>query len=781
MKGIANPRARLGKRHDWGRSAAGDTSGMEQPQELPLEVESGVRRLLGGGEEIVYSLATDIGEDGRYGQQWLVVTNQRLLLMSPDGDGRPRQDLPIKDIDSARIDNLVGNGIFEVTTNGTVHQVLRYSNTLATDFAKLARAIERYAKDNKPLDPEALRTREDQKRCEKCGRVLPPWTDVCIACMKQHRTILRLMRYAFKYKWHMVGATLLTFVGVGAGVLGPWLIKPFVDQVLNGHTAKGTGTLPTEARLHLLGLLMLAWIGLEIITRSATAVRSLVVAWMGGRVLRDIRAAMFAQLQRLTLKYFDQKKSGALISRATHDVERVNVLIVDISQELASQVCMLIGIGIMLMMLSWRLALLVLLPAPLVVVSTLTFSRIVHRLFHRLWRRWSWLTSRINDSLSGMRVVKAFAQEDREISNFTKRNDELFQHGYRAEKAYAVFAPVMASLMAAAYLIVRYAGGRFVVLPGAANLTTGSLMTFLGYIWMFYAPIEFLTRMSNWAQRATTSAERVFEVMDAEPEQYDAPDAVALPHLEGKVEFRDVTFGYVTHEPVLQNINLVVEPGEMLGLVGHSGAGKSTMINLVCRFYQVDEGGLYIDGVDINKLKLKDLRSQIGVVPQESFLFSGTIADNIAYGKPNATPEQIMAAAKAANAHDFIMVMPDGYDTEVGERGARVSAGERQRIAIARAILHDPRILILDEATSSVDTNTERQIQEALARLVKGRTTFAIAHRLSTLRNAGRLFVLEKGKCVEQGTHEELLAKKGVYGRLVEMQSEMSKVTAVGG
>ncbi|MFQ6132812.1 MAG: ABC transporter transmembrane domain-containing protein [Armatimonadota bacterium] len=754
----------------------------EQPEELPPDVESSVRRLLDGDDEIVYSIASDIGQDGRYGQQWLVVTKRRLLLMTPDGDGRPRHDIPIKEIDAARIDNLVGNGMFEVVTNGRVHQVVRYSNTLATDFAKLARAIERQVKEEKPIDPEALRSREDEKRCDKCGRVLPVWTDVCIACMKKHRTILRILRYALPYKWHVLSAMLLTLVGSATAVVGPYLIKPFTNEVLfAGGTPTRPGTLTIDERLGILSWLVGVWILLEVVARAATVVRGLVVAWMGGRVLRDMRAQLFAQLQRLTLKYFDQKKSGALISRATHDVERVYMLIVDLSQELAHELSMLIGIAVVLSWLSWKLALLVLLPAPLVVLSTLWFSRVIHRIFHRLWRRWSWLTSRINDTLSGMRVVKAFAQEEREIGSFGRRNEELFQHGYRAEKIWAIFMPMMASLMFMAYIIARYAGGRWVVLPPEGDLDAGELMAFLGYIWMFYAPIQFLTRISHWAQRAITSAERVFEVMDSEPERYDAPDAVSLPELKGAVEFRDVTFGYVNHEPVLHNIDLKVEPGEMIGLVGHSGAGKSTMINLVCRFYQVDEGTVEIDGVDINKLKLKDLRSQIGVVPQESFLFSGTIAENIAYGDAEASPERIMAAAKAANAHDFIMAMPDGYDTEVGERGARVSAGERQRIAIARAILHDPKILILDEATASVDTNTEKQIQEALERLVKGRTTFAIAHRLSTLRNADRLFVLEKGKRVELGTHEELLEKKGVYAKLVEMQSEISKITAVGG
>jgi len=296
---------------------------------------------------------------------------------------------------------------------------------------------------------------------------------------------------------------------------------------------------------------------------------------------------------------------------------------------------------------------------------------------------------------------------------------------------------------------------------------------------MFYGPLQFLNRVGEWLSRMLASAERVFDILDSEPDVQEAEEAVRIPRIEGRVQFQDVTFGYDKHKPVLRNINLDVTPGEMIGFVGHSGAGKSTMINLICRFYDADEGQILIDGVPIKKIPQQDLRSQIGVVLQDTFLFNGTIAENIRYAKPGATIEEIMAAAKAANAHDFIVQKPDGYDTPVGERGQSLSGGERQRIAIARAILHNPRILILDEATSAVDTDTEKQIQDAITRLVKDRTTFAIAHRLSTLRNAHRLVVLKEGKVEEVGTHAELLEKKGEFHRLVEMQQEMSRIRAV--
>ena len=332
--------------------------------------------------------------------------------------------------------------------------------------------------------------------------------------------------------------------------------------------------------------------------------------------------------------------------------------------------------------------------------------------------------------------------------------------------------------------IIWYAGG-LQVFANHTNLpqygmTVGVLGLFLSYIFMLMGPLQQMTRIADWLSRSTAGAERVFEVIDAEPDIQDTPDSVPLPRINGKVELRDVRFSYDKNSDVLEDVSLTVQPGEMIGLVGHSGAGKSTLINLLSRFYDVRDGSILIDDIDIRHIKTDDLRRQIGVVLQEPFLFPGTVADNIAYAKPGASPVDIMRAAKAANAHDFIMRFNDGYDTLVGERGARLSGGERQRLSIARAILHDPRILILDEATASVDTETEKQIQEAIQRLVKGRTTFAIAHRLSTLRNAHRLMVMERGKMVELGTHDELLSMPdGVFKKLVDMQQEVNKLHVV--
>jgi ATP-binding cassette subfamily B protein len=334
----------------------------------------------------------------------------------------------------------------------------------------------------------------------------------------------------------------------------------------------------------------------------------------------------------------------------------------------------------------------------------------------------------------------------------------------------------MAFLTSLGTLVIWWIGGNKVL---SGVLTLGEFVAFTSYMWQFYGPVESLCRLNHRFQRAATSAERVFEVLDSQPDVADPPSAPTMPTIEGRVVFDDVSFSYEQGKQALRNLSFTVEPGEMIGLAGHSGAGKSTLINLICRFYEIEEGTIYIDGVDTRTVSLKSMREQIGVVLQDPFLFNGSVADNIAYGNPDASLEKVIAAAKAANAHEFITNLPDGYDSIVGERAVRLSGGERQRLSIARAILRDPRILILDEATASMDTETEAKIQQALARLVKGRTTFAIAHRLSTLRNADRLFIIEKGTLYEQGTHDELIAQDGIYAKLVRMQTEMSRIRAL--
>jgi ATP-binding cassette subfamily B protein len=439
---------------------------------------------------------------------------------------------------------------------------------------------------------------------------------------------------------------------------------------------------------------------------------------------------------------------------------------------------MLLGVGVFLFILSWELTLFVLIPvAATVVFLKKIFPRVWiywHRYFHRRGR----LSALVNDSLSGIRVIKAFGQEEVEVDKFDRRSASYRDAGIDLVKKWSIYHPILHFFIMFGTVVVWLVGGTLVVM---GKMTVGSVVAYSGYLAMFYRPVFTLTRMMQMVTNSLSAAERVFDVIDTEPQIRDAPDAVAMPDMKGEVEFNNVTFGYSVYEPVIKEMTFRIAPAEKVGLVGKSGAGKSTMINLICRLYDCDKGEILIDGVDIRKVKHDDLRRQIGVVLQETFLFNGSIYDNLAYARPDATREEVIEASIAANAHEFILKKPDGYDTDVGERGNWLSGGEKQRIAIARAILRDPAILILDEATSSVDTQTEAKIQEALENLTRNRTTIAIAHRLSTLRSYHRLFVIDEGKLVESGTHEELMELKGTFHELVQMQQELSKIVAVEG
>jgi ATP-binding cassette subfamily B protein len=529
-------------------------------------------------------------------------------------------------------------------------------------------------------------------------------------------------------------------------------------------------------RVRMLGWLVLGLLASQIGSLAVTILRARLLVQLGTRLSHDLRVQLYAQLQFLSLRFFERHPVGAMIARVTQDTQSLESVLVDGMQYFVVNVLMLAGIGGVLLAMNWRLTLLALIPVPVVLILSNVFWRRVKSLWHRYWHYRSRLSASVSDTLSGKRVVKAFAKEDEEIDRFRTHSHNLLVSDLAAEQTWTTLFPILWFIASSGSLLVWYVGGRQVL---GAGMTLGTLMTFLAYLGMFYGPLQFLSRIADYLARSLTSAERVFEILDADPDVQDAEDAVAMPDFRGRVEFRNMTFGYEPHKPVLKNITLDVAPGEMIGLVGRSGAGKSTTVNLICRLFDAQQGEILVDGVNIKKVRQQDLRSQIGIVLQDTFLFNGTIAENIGYARPGASREEIMAAAKAANAHDFIVSKTEGYDTRVGERGQLLSGGERQRVSIARAILHNPKILILDEATASVDTDTEKQIQEAIARMVRGRTTFAIAHRLSTLRNANRIVLLKDGEIGEVGSHAELMAKNGEFSRLVNMQKELSAVMAV--
>jgi ATP-binding cassette, subfamily B, bacterial len=742
---------------------------------LPDELKPHIEQLI-GGSEIELAVESDLDPDGQMGSQWLVTTKERVYVISPD-HGKPGilKQIEVKDLVGCNAESLVGNGALIANVNGEYVPLIRYTNAMCKEFGHAARRLEALAKgEDAPIPGEDDRTR----RCPKCAFPLATGSDVCPNCVNRARAMKRLLAYVEPYKGLTILTGVLMLTTQLMGLAPPKLTQILVDNVL--HKAEPLkGHVPPHLRadlLHMLGLIVLALLATRIVAMVIGIFQSRITAYLGSKMIHDIRMDLYSALERLTVEFFDKRQTGAVISRVSQDTGALQQFLAFDIQFIISNMLLLVFVLAFMFHENWKLAALTIVPAPFASLAAMIIFTRLRWVFRRVWHRWSKLHSVMSDSLQGLRVVKAFAQEDKEVSRFGRRSENLYIANMQAMQTWATLLPIMWFFLSAGQFIVWYAGGVQVIDSG---VTTGTLIMFIGYIGMLYGPLQVVTQMWDSISRTLAAAERVFEIMDSQREESDTEDHKRMPNISGHVKFDKVSFGYDRNHPVLHDIELDVQPGEMIGLVGHSGAGKSTLISLLARFYIAQDGAILIDGEDIRNIRLDDVRNQIGIVPQESYLFSGTIMENIAYSKPGATPEEIIRAAKAANAHDFIVNFPDGYETQVGERGQSLSGGERQRIAIARAILHDPKVLILDEATSSVDTGTEKQIQEALARLIKNRTTFAIAHRLSTLRNSSRILVLEKGKQVEIGSHDELIDRGGTYAKLVNMQAELSKHVAI--
>ena len=727
-----------------------------------------IRQALSPGEEVLIRVASDMGESGRFGEQWVVVTPKRVLVI-PVAGANGAVDVLVSRMRSVRTEPLVGGGRLEIERPGEPTVAVPYSATEAAKFSEVARGLEQLRKG----EPFRINPEVERIRCSQCGRLLPEKDGVCPACLRKWSTLKRIAGYMTPYRGRVIVLAVASIVTTVAELIPPLITKRIIDDVF--LPVAGSSRTVDERAL-LLGFLVLALIGLRLTSWVAEWVHGWIVAWLGAQATADIRSQLYRRLEMLSLQFYDKRKVGALMSRVTRDSGRLQDFLVDGLPYLVINGLMIGGILSFLVWMSWQLTVYAMIPVPVLLIWGVVFWQRMRRYFTKWGEVWSTLTDRTAETLAGIRVVKAFAQEKREIESFGRTNRKVSKIAVTTSVNRTIFFATISFLTGLGVLIVWFFGGQEVM---SGQLTLGTLLAFYSYMWMVYGPLEWLGQVNSWMTRAFAGAERVFEVIDTEPESYSDPKAVRMPEMAGRVTFDNVTFGYDKSKPVLRDIALDVAAGEMIGLVGKSGVGKTTTINLIARFYDVDQGAIAIDGVDVRQINLRDLRRQIGIVLQEPVLFSGTVAENIGYGKPGSKFEEIMAAAKLANAHNFIVAKPDGYETQVGEQGSGLSGGERQRVAIARAMLHDPRILILDEATSSVDVETEKQIQEAIGRMTEGRTTFAVAHRLSTLREADRLVVLDGGRIVEVGTHAELEARRGVFYNLVEMQQAAAQIIAI--
>ncbi len=710
------------------------------------------------GENVLASLEVDLDSRLRFGGGLLALSRQRLL--SFDAGSGQWSEWPLHPGLELRLSDHAGVGCLELVDGQGRLALWRFTLAINLQAQRFQEAFER--RDEGPRS-EA----EEVGFCPSCKAPLPPESEECPTCERELHTppstwvLLRLWRFAKPYQGQLLLGFLLMLGATGATLVGPYLYRPLMDEVLIPFQ-QGQKIDPWLVAYYLGGLL-----GAGLVSWLLGWAKTYILALVSERIAADMRTTTFEHLLSLSLEYFGNKRTGDLMSRIGSETDRISVFLSLHALDFITDVLMLGMTAVILFSINHWLALATLLPLPFIAWMIHLVRDRLRTGFEKIDRVWGEVTSVLADTIPGIRVVKAFAQERREAKRFKEANQNNLKVNDRLNKTWSLFTPTV-SLLTEIGLLVVWAFGIYLVSDG--DITVGVLTSFLAYIGRFYGRMDSMSRIVSVTQKAAAGAKRIFDILDHQSNVPDPANPVKLDGVTGGLQIQDIGFRY-GNRAVIRGLSLDIQPGEMIGLVGHSGSGKSTLVNLICRFYDVTEGSIRIDGTDLRRVTVADYRRHIGLVLQEPFLFFGTIAENIAYGKPDATREEIVAAARAAHAHEFILRLPHGYDSLVGERGQGLSGGERQRISIARALLINPRLLILDEATSAVDTETEKEIQKALDNLVKGRTTIAIAHRLSTLRKADRLVVMDRGQIVEVGPHDELMEKKGAYWRLYEAQA----------
>ena len=739
-------------------------------QKLSEEQSKQIRNLTGEEDPALFVIVGEISTVAKYSRSFLILTSRRLISYDSEKE-TVQAELAYEEIEEILNKRMYGNGMMRVRKkDGTVCNVFRFTFTIASLCDAAANFVtEVIGGEAVGAAMEAVEATYQKQLsvCPKCGRVLSSPGTPCLNCMNKGKLLKKLAKYLKPETPILIISVIISVVTTAIALVPPLLTRTLVDDIL-----------PSKRRDQLL-MVALFLVGINILCYALSGIRGYLLRVSGDKIVARIRCEVYEKAQFLPMRFYDKTSTGAVINRISGDTATLQAFMLRVTQEVVVQFFKLIGIVIVMLCINWKLTLYSLCPVPIVVIGSRIFRKKIAPFYRRIWRRSSAVTSVLTDSIPGIRVTKSFTNEKNATKRFSDCVEEWRVTDTKAGKILNAYPAIVNCLIACGSVIIWSFGGNLVIdgLSGAstANISVGLLVSFISYASMFYEPVNFFANLSDSTQNAISSTERIMDILDAEPE-HDFGKGNTNANMGGRIEFKNVSFSFDRTKKVLKNINLTIEPGDIVGIVGTTGSGKSTLINLLLRYYDHYEGTITVDGVDIRQIDMQYYRSHIGYVQQEPMMFYDTIYNNIAYGDNSYSVDEVINAADIANAHEFIVRQPDGYDSVLGERGVGLSGGERQRLSIARAMLRNPKMLVFDEATASVDSETEHLIQDAIEHLISGRTTIMIAHRLSTLSKANKIVVVDNGNIIECGTPQELMELKGKYYRLVQIQSMSDKV-----